>query len=167
MLIKNYCRWGYRRKVGKFMKLKKILFSVFCAAILLCTGVVCLASASDGTVSTMGTSTYNDGDVTYNTVRLRAFGNSSVPASITQITNPSTTKTDYYGEVDVSRYNPATKKYEDTDGDNAIVYSGKVLTGQVGQIRSGIYRYEHSAILHIGTVSVSPIAASLEREYTF
>lgn len=149
------------------MKLKKILFSVFCAAILLCTGVVCLASASDGTVSTMGTSTYNDGDVIYNTVRLRAYGYSSAPASITQIVNPSTTGKDYFGEVDVSRRNTTTGKYEDTDGDNTIVYSGKVLTGQIGQVRDKVYLYEHSAVLHIGTVAVSPIVKTLERSYRF
>ena len=149
------------------MKLKKILFSVFCAAILLCTGVVCLASASDGTVSTMGTSTYNDGDVIYNTVRLRAYGYSSAPASITQIVNPSTTGKDYFGEVDVSRYNLTTKRYEDEDGDNTIVNSGDTLTGDIAQIRNGINRYEHYAVLHIGTVSVSPIVKTLERSYKF
>ena len=149
------------------MKIKKIIFAVFCAAILLCTGVVCLASADDEGISAYSTSTYNDGDVVYKDVRLRAFGNSSAPASITQIVNPSTTKANYFGEVDVSRYNPATKRYEDTDGDNTIVYSGKVLTGQIGQVRNAIYRYEHSAVLHIGSVSVSPIVATLDRNYTF
>lgn len=149
------------------MKLKKIIFAVFCAAILLCTGVVCLASADDEGISAYSTSTYNDGDVIYKDVRLRAFGNSSAPASITQIVNPSTTKADYFGEVDVSRYNTRQSKYEDTDGDNTIVYSGKVLTGQIGQDRSNTYRYEHTAILHIGTVAVSPIVKNLYREYFF
>ena len=149
------------------MKLKKIIFAVFCAAILLCTGVVCLASADDEGISTCSTSTYNDGDVVYKDVRLRAFGYSQAPASITQIVNPSTTKADYFGEVDVSRRNTVTGKYEDTDGNNTIVYSGKTLTGQIGQVRNKVYRYEHSAVLHIGSVSVSPIVATLDRNYTF
>lgn len=148
------------------MKLKKILFSVFCAAILLCTGVVCLASADNGGISTYGTSDLGD-SVTYKGVTLRAQGFSGAPASITQINNQSTSKSDYFGEVDVSRRNTTTGKYEDTDGDNTIVYSGKVLTGQIGQVRDKVYLYEHSAVLHIGTVAVSPIVKTLERSYRF
>ena len=148
------------------MKLKKIIFAVFCAAILLCTGVVCLASADDEGISTYGTSDLGD-SVTYKGVTLRAQGFSSAPASITQIINQSTSKSDHFGEVDVSRYNTRQSKYEDTDGDNTIVAYGKTITGQIGQVRNNTYRYEHDAVLHIGTVSVSPIVETLHREYFF
>ncbi len=148
------------------MKLKKIIFSVFCAAILLCTGVVCLASANNGGISTCATKDYNE-SVSYNGVSLRAQGFSGAPASITQIVNPYSTKKSYFGEVDVSRYNLTTKRYEDTDGVNTIVNSGDTITGDIAQIRNGINRYEHYAVLHIGTVSVSPIVKTLEKSYRF
>ena len=148
------------------MKLKKIIFAVFCAAILLCTGVVCLASADDEGISTCSTSNYSY-SVSYNSVSLRAQGFSGAPASITQIVNPSSTGTDYYGTVDVSRYDLRRNKYVDSSGANTIVKSGKVLTGQIAQNKDYIYRYEHSAELHKSDLLASPIAKTLYKEYIF
>ena len=91
-----------------FMKVKKFIFSVFCAAILLCTGVVCLASANDEGISTCSTSNYS-ADASYNGVSLRIRGVSQAPASLSQIVNPSTTKKSYFGEVEVVRTGNGTK----------------------------------------------------------
>lgn len=148
------------------MKLKKILFSVFCAAILLCTGVVCLASADNGGISTCSVSDY-DYDDSYNGVSLRIRGYSAAPASLSQVVNKSTYETNHFAEVDVSRYNTRSAQYEDTDGDNAVVKYGKTLTGSIGQDRYNTYRYEHSIVLHIGDVLVSPIVKNIYKEYFF
>ena len=155
---------GYRRKVGKFMKLKKILFSLFCVAILLCTGVVCLASADNGGISTYSTSDYSE-DASYNGVSLRIRGYSSVPASISQIVNPSSTNNTYFGEVAVIR-SWASEIY-DEDGDNKAVASGKVLTASIGQNRDGHYFYEHDVILHAGYKASTPIVKKLIKGYGF
>ena len=145
------------------MKLKKILFSVFCAAILLCTGVVCLASADNGGISTYSTSDYSE-DASYNGVSLRIRGYSSVPASISQIVNPSTTKTTYYGQVDVARSGGGVVV---EDGDNKAIASGKTVTGSVGQIRDKKCLYEHYVALHAGTTASTPIVKSLDKSYYF
>ena len=162
--LKIYGRESDRKKV-EFMKLKKILFTVFCSAILLCTGVVCLASADDDGISAYSTSTYNDGDVVYKDVRLRAFGYSQVPASISQIVNPSSTKKTYFGETAVIRSWSST--IYDEDINNKAVTSGKVLTASIAQNRDGHYFYEHDVILHAGETASTPIVKKLIKGYGF
>ena len=145
------------------MKLKKVIFSVFCAAILLCTGVVCLASANNGGISTCSVSNY-DKDASYNGVSLRIRGVSAAPASLSQIVNPSSTKKTYFGEVEVVRSGNGTTV---EDGDNKKVASGKTLTASVGQDRYNVCKYKHTVILHAGETASTPIVKSLINSYQF
>ena len=146
------------------MKLKKIIFSVFCAAIMLCTGVVCLASANNGGVSTCATKNYSEYE-SYNGVSLSVRGVSAAPASLSQIVNPSSTKKTYFGEVYVARSgNGAVVE----DGDNKAIASGKTVTGSVEQKRDGRkYLYEHYVALHASTTASTPIVKSLDKSYYF
>lgn len=145
------------------MKIKKIVFSIFCAVILLCTGVVCLASANNGGISTCGTKNYN-ADASYNGVSLRIRGVSAAPASLSQIINPYSTKKTYYGEVDVARSGGGVVV---EDGNNKAIKSGETVTGSVGQIRDKKYLYEHYVALHAGDKSSTPIVKSLDKSYYF
>ncbi len=145
------------------MKLKKIIFSVFCAAILLCTGVVCLASANNGGVSTCGTKDYSE-SASYNGVSLRVRGVSGAPASLSQIINPYSTKKTYFGEVDVARSGGGVIV---EDGDNKAIASGETVTGSVGQMRDRKCLYEHYVALHAGTTASTPIVKSLDKSYYF
>ena len=145
------------------MKVKKFIFSVFCAAILLCTGVVCLASANDEGISTCSTSNYS-ADASYNGVSLRIRGVSQAPASLSQIVNPSTTKKSYFGEVEVVRTGNGTKL---EDGNNQKIASGSVLTASVAQDRNNKCTYNHTVILHAGETASTPIVKSLIKSYNF
>lgn len=146
------------------MKIKKIIFAVFCAAILLCTGVVCLASADDEGISTCSVSDYSYDD-SYNGVSLRIRGYSQAPASLSQIVNPSSTKKTYFGETAVIR-SWASEVY-DEDINNKAVVSGKVLTASIAQNKDGYYFYEHNVILHAGEAASTPIVKSLIKGYGF
>ena len=146
------------------MKAKKIILAIFCAAILLCTGVVCLASADNEGISTHSAKDYSE-DASYNGVSLRIRGVSQAPASLSQIVNPSSTKKTYFGEVEVVRSWNNTV-YEE-DGYNQKVVSGKVLTASVAQDRNITYRYDHTVILHAGETASTPIVKSLINWYGF
>ena len=145
------------------MKFKKIIFAVFCAAILLCTGVVCLASADDEGISTHSAKDYS-ADASYNGVSLRIRGVSQAPASLSQIVNPYSTKKSYFGEVEVVR-KWSGKSVE--DGNNQKISSESVLTASVAQDRNNKCTYNHTVILHAGETASTPIVKSLIKSYNF
>lgn len=144
------------------MKIKKIIFAVFCAALLAVISAVIFVGATENT--TRGTRDYGL-TTDWNGVRLSISGYSGAPASVSQAINNSITKTSHFVEVDVERYWGSTV-YEQ-GGDNLVLSYGKTQSGAVGQDRNNKRHYYHFVAVHGGTLSYTQTMDYLEELYTF
>ncbi len=148
------------------MKLKKIIFAIICAALLVGSTIACFASASTGTdVSIQSTKSYTY-TATYNGVTLKAMGQPGAPASISQaVISSSSTTSKYYAETFVERKWNNTVYEESTN--NAVVAFSDAVTSSVKQDASNKRTYNHDVILHAGTTYSTPIVKTLSESVTF
>ena len=151
----------------KIMRAKKIIFSVVCIAMLLCTMSLTVANAmnKDDTVNSVDLTTSSYGDYSdyydWNGLYVSAIGISGVPVSYTRVDNRGDQGT-FFVEVETNRYRGS--KLEDSDGENLAIAKGEGAFGGVRQERSSgsgeLYNYMHIAYLHAGSVPYSPIMKS-------
>ncbi len=148
------------------MKLKKIIFAIVCAALLVGSTIACFASASTGTdASIQSTKTYTE-TATYNGATLKAMGQAGASAAISQvvISNGSST-TKYFGESYVSKSKLQKTIEEDTN--TGVAKLGNAITASLAQDASVSYTYYHEVLLHGGTTSSTPIVKTLEKADTY
>lgn len=137
------------------MRAKKIIFSVVCIAMLLCTMSLTVANAmnKDDTVSPMGTSTYGPRPQSWNNYTMVAFGQDGYAR--TQAINNSKVVTKMTAEA--SRWSIDKKRFYD---DSIITYNVPVkvekltnnqFTVQVKQDASAQRRYDHSVDVYGST----------------
>ncbi|MCD8327728.1 MAG: hypothetical protein LUC25_01375 [Ruminococcus sp.] len=146
------------------MKLKKILFSIICAALLVGSTIACFASASTGTDASIQSTKSYTYTATYNGATLKAMGQPGSPASISQIYVASTDDNEYYGEVYISRAIRG-KVIEDTD--TGVVSFGNGLAASVAQDSSNTGTYVHQIYLHAGSPVSSPIIKTIDKTISF